>query len=146
MRVKALFDTNVLLDAAMCERPGWASAMLLLDEIAYESMDGLIAAASLKDLYYVLSKYRGEAAAREYVEAVIDAFTLIATDEAVCRSAAKSDEPDFEDGIIRACAESANVDFIISRDETAFRTSKVRRLSPQEYVDLFCDVEEVLLD
>lgn len=146
MRVKALFDTNVLLDAAMCERPGWAPAMLLLDEIAHESMDGLVAATTLKDLYYVLSKYRSEAAAQEYVEAVIDAFTLIAVDEAVCRSAAKSDEPDFEDGIIRACAEGANADFIISRDEAAFRTSKVRRLSPQGYVDLFCDVEEVPLD
>lgn len=54
---------------------------------------------------------------------------------------ALSDEPDFEDGIIRACAEAAGADFIISRDERAFARSPIKRMSAQEYIDLFVPTE-----
>lgn len=143
MKAKALLDTNILLDAAMSERPGWEAATLLLDEVAYGSLEACIAATSLKDAYYVLAKYMGEEAAREYVEAAMDAFHLVPVDEAVCRSAIESEEPDFEDGIVRACAESVGADFIISRDEGVFLKANVRKLSAREYVDLFCETEEV---
>ena len=75
----------------------------------------------------------------------MDAFGVVAVDESLCRHAIVSDEPDFEDGIVRACAESVGADFIVSRDARAFRTARIRRLSAQEYVDLFCGVEEVEL-
>lgn len=58
-----------------------------------------------------------------------------------CVCHALSDEPDFEDGIIRACAEAAGADFIISRDERAFARSPIKRLSAQEYIDLFVPTE-----
>ena len=143
---KALLDTNILLDAAMRERPGWAAAQLLLDEVAFGKLEAFVTATSLKDVYYVLGKYRDPSFAEEYIAAALDAFSLVAVDEFMCRTALRSDEPDFEDGIIRACAESAQVDFIVSRDTTAFKTAKIRRLTAQEYVDAFCSVEEVLLE
>ena len=145
MNNRVLIDTNIILDAAMSERPGWAAATLLLDEIAYGETTGLVVATSLKDIYYVLAKYAGEPAARSFTAAALDALEVVAVDEAICRAAASSNEPDFEDGIVRACAESADVDFIISRDESAFRRSKIKRVTAQEYLDLFCDVAEVRL-
>ncbi len=145
MRNKILVDTNVLLDACMNERPNWEYANILLDEIAYGNVEAFIAATSLKDVYYVLSKYAGESAASSFVRAAPDAFTILAIDSAICRIAASSNEPDFEDGLIRACAESANVDFIVSRDEKAFARSRIKRLSAEEYVNLFCPIEEVSL-
>ena len=75
----------------------------------------------------------------------MDLFEAVPVDEPLCRVALLSDEPDFEDGVIRACAESAPVDFIVSRDEGAFARSSIRRLSAQEYLYLFCEVEEVRL-
>ena len=146
MRNKVLIDTNVLLDACMKERPNWEYANVLLDEIAYGNVDAFIVATSLKDVYYILTKYAGEAAARSFVRSALDAFTVLPTDMAICRIAANSNEPDFEDGIVRACAESANIDFIISRDEKAFAKSRIKRLSAKEYADLFCPAEEVLLE
>ena len=140
-----LLDTNILLDAAMGERPGWAAATLLRDEIAYGGATGYVSASSLKDVYYVLTKYANESAACAYVEAALDAFTILGVDEGICRLALRSNEPGFEDGLIRACAESVPVDFIISRDEKAFRKSTIRRLSAQDYLDLFCEVKEVSL-
>ena len=140
---KALVDTNILLDAAMSERPGWAAATLLMDEFAFGAAEGYVAASSLKDVYYVLSKYASEPDARAFIIAVMDLFKIGAVDEALCRMSALSDEPDYEDGLIRACAERIPVDCIISRDERVFLTSPIRRLSAQEYLDLFCEVETI---
>lgn len=145
MNRKLLLDTNILLDAAMSERPGRPFAMVLFDEMAFGKAKGYIGALSLKDVYYVLTKYAGEAAAREYVEAAMDAFEIVGVDDSICRIAVSSNEPDFEDGLVRACAENIPVDFIISRDEAAFLKSPIKRLSAQDYVDLFCEVEEVTL-
>lgn len=142
---KLFIDTNVLLDAAMGERPGWAAATMLIDECAYENVTGYVSALSLKDVYYVLGKYAGEPAAREFILAVMDLFEVVGVDSAVCRMAALSNEPDFEDGLIRVNAESIPVDFIVSRDEGAFKKSSIKRLSAQDYVELFCPAQEVLL-
>lgn len=146
MSRKLFVDTNVLLDAAMGERPGWAAAVLLMDEFAYAGTKGYISASSLKDVYCILTKYSDEASAREFVIAAMNLFEVVAVDSTVCRVAALSNEPDFEDGIVRACAESVPVDFIISRDEKAFAKSPIKRLSAQDYLDIFCDVQEVGLD
>lgn len=145
MKASVLIDTNIILDAAMCERDGWSAATLLLDEISYGKLEACVASTSLKDVYYILSKYGGEPFAREYTKAALDAFDLASVDEEICRIAVGSNEPDFEDGIIRACAEHKEVDFIISRDTEAFKASAIKRLSPQDYIDLFCEVEEISL-
>lgn len=145
MSRKLLLDTNVLLDVAMGERAGWAAATLLIDEFACGQSIGYVSALSLKDVYYILCKYADESSARAYVLAVMDLFEVIPIDMGLCRIAAQSDEPDFEDGLIRACAEHASVDYIISRDESAFAKSSIKRLSPRQYLDEFCEVEDIEL-
>lgn len=145
MSRRLLVDTNILLDAAMKERPGWSAAVLLMDEFACSEARGYVSALSLKDVYYILTKYAGEAAARDFICAVMDLFDIAEIDATACRTAATSDEPDFEDGLVRACAEKIPVDFIISRDERAFARSSVKRLSAQDYLDLLCPVEEMRL-
>ena len=146
MSRKVLIDTNILLDAVMSERPGWAYASMLLDEVAFGRLDAHVAATSLKDAYYVLGKYSDEATAREFVEAALEVFTVVGVDDSLCRMAARSNEPDFEDGIIRACAEREGVDFIISRDEKAFLRSPLKRLSAEDYANLFIEHSEIDLE
>ena len=67
----------------------------------------------------------------------MDDFIICSVDYALCRQAADSDEPDFEDALVRACAENARVDFIVTRDVTAFARSKVRSIAPADYVARF---------
>lgn len=52
------------------------------------------------------------------------------------RQSAESDEPDFEDGLIRACAELNDISFILTRDSAAFRRSRVRAVSAKEYLEI----------
>ena len=82
-------------------------------------------------------------AARKFVCSLMKLIKIASVDEAICRDAIDSNEPDFEDGIIRSCAESAGVDFIISGDEEAFKRSPIKRLTAEDYIELFCPRTEI---
>lgn len=137
MSSKVLLDTNVMLDLALARPEGFDAAATIAEAVAYEEVVAYVCATSLKDLYYILSKAMGEKDARTYIKAVMDDFIICSVDYALCRQAADSDEPDFEDGLVRACAENARVDFIVTRDVTAFARSKVRPIAPADYVARF---------
>ncbi len=51
-----------------------------------------------------------------------------------CDRSLRSNEPDFEDGLVRACAELNGADFIITRDEDAFAGSKVKSATAKEFL------------
>ena len=133
MREKALLDTNIILDMAMPERPCHGEALMILDSIECKQIDAFVCATSLKDVYYILTEYMGEQNAREYVRAVAEVFDIASVDKANIDRALNSNEPDFEDGIIRACAELHDVDYIISRDQAAYEKSPVKRLDAGKY-------------
>ena len=57
-----------------------------------------------------------------------------------CVPATTWDEPDFEDGCIRATAERAQVDFLITRDQSAYARSWVKTYSARDFLSLFPSV------
>lgn len=145
MNRKLLADTNIFLDVAIDAREEHVPGLLLWDEFLYGEIEGYVAATSLKDVYYILGKYEGESRSRDFIEAILKIFQVVPVDALVCKTAIRSNEPDFEDGIVRECAESIPVDFIISRDKSAFGRSYIKCLTAQEYLDFFCDIEEIEL-
>ena len=145
MNRKLLVDTNIFLDVAIDSREEHVPGLLLWDEFLYGEIEGYVAATSLKDVYYILGKYEGESRSRDFIEAILKIFQVVPVDALVCKTAIRSNEPDFEDGIVRECAESIPVDFIISRDKSAFGRSYIKCLTAQEYLDFFCDIEEIEL-
>ncbi len=89
---------------------------------------------SLKDFYFITRRDFSEETRRAWISLFLDAFLLVGFDRHVCEEALSSDEPDNEDGLIRAAAEREGCQYLISRDETAFATSVVIRLTPEEYI------------
>ena len=133
---RLLLDTNILLDAVMRERPQSAEARQVLDRCNGWGDMGLVAAVSLKDLYYVLGKCWGEPTAHECVEQLMGLVVVAPVGGEEADLALHAGEPDFEDGLVRACAELNDVDFIITRDAAAFRKSRVRSVSAAEYLEI----------
>ncbi|HJG36660.1 type II toxin-antitoxin system VapC family toxin [Enorma phocaeensis] len=134
---RLLFDTNVLLDALIEGRPESAEAWEVLKRCNGGGDMGLVTSGSLKDAYYVLGHGGREAAAREAVGLLMGLLVIAPIGAEECELSMRSGEPDFEDGLVRACAELNDVDFILTRDERAFRTSRVRALTCREYLELF---------
>lgn len=133
---RLLVDTNVLLDAITDDRPETESACEVLDRCSGWGEFGMACALSFKDVYYIASKAKGKQWAREAVRHLMGMLAIAPVDAEVCDEALRSDEPDFEDGLIRACAELNGADFIVTRDAAAFAHSRVRSVTAAEYLEI----------
>lgn len=134
---RLLLDTNFLLDFVDETRSDSAAAATLFGMMARGEHQGVVAASSLKDVYYLMRKRGSDQEARDWIRVFIRAFDVEELDAEVCSMALESDEPDFEDGCIRAIAERMQADFIITRDRKAFARSWVKSYAPREFVELF---------
>lgn len=131
---RALLDTDILLDLIIEGRAEHGAALGIFDLVDAGELQCCVVATSLKDVYYITRKHLPEATVRAWLDFFMDTCEVLPVDEAICRAARASDEPDFEDGIIRACAEASFIDVILTRDADAFLTSKVAKAVPSEYL------------
>lgn len=140
--MRAFLDTNFLLDCVLPGRSEHGAAQTIKGFVDVGLIEGVVSACSLKDAYYILTKQAGEACAREVVRDCLKSYSVEPLDQEACFTSAYSDEPDFEDGCIRAMAERAGVDFIITRDRAAFVRSTIKTFSPAELIRAFPIPEE----
>jgi predicted nucleic acid-binding protein len=133
---RVLLDTNVLLDAVCKERPQSHEACLILQRCNGGGDRGMVAPMSLKDAYYVLGRQYGEEDARRLIRYLMDLVVVAPFGQKERVRSLNSNEPDFEDELIRAYAELNDVDFILTRDAQAFQKSKVRAVSCVEYLEI----------
>lgn len=132
-----LLDTNVLLDYLSADRAEHEvtvqalRACMLRDDVRI-----FVPACLLKDVYFVYERHYGsEADARRKIALMRRAFEVVELTLDIVDAALASDEPDFEDGLVRATAETLGVDAIVSRDARAYANSAVGRLSAAELLE-----------
>lgn len=133
---RILFDTNTLIDAADATREHSEAACRALQCCNGGGDMGIASPSSLNDAYYVLRKNYGESWAREAVKCLLALLVVLPFGPEECIIAAESNEPDFEDGMVRAAAELNDVDFILTRDSEAFKRSTIRAITCEEYLDI----------
>lgn len=128
------FDTNILLDVLDPGRPQSSEARSVISLCNGGGDRGIVSPMSLKDAYYVLCRMGSEADAREAIETLMGLLIIAPFSAEECDRAIRSDEPDFEDGLIRACAELNDADVILTRDAGAFAHSKVPAMDCETYL------------
>lgn len=135
---KWFVDTNVLLDIASDAREEFHdNAILFYEAVSKSDVKLYVSVAVLKDVYYLLCRnYCDKAEAREAVRFFMNTFTIVDLTEAMAEKALDSDEPDFEDGLIRVSAEICECKYIVSRDVKAFKNGNAKRLEPLEAYQL----------
>ena len=131
---KVMVDTNVWVDVIL-NRPDFVEASKGALMICLEEGDEvLVAATSLKDIFYFAAKSAGTDAGYRAVELVLDIAALAQVDAVICREALSLERPDYEDGIVAACIAAEEADAIVSRDTSSFNGLDVPKYSPAEFV------------
>lgn len=137
VRVKTfLFDTNALIYWVNTASP-YRNEVSQLIQCVLKSNHSIYALnSSLSDVYYALhTHYTNEENARAALFDIVETFDLIELSGPFVLEAINSNEPDYEDGLIRAAAEALAVDAIITYDKKAFRNSPIPKLTAQEAVE-----------
>ena len=134
-RRRLLVDTNVLIDYCDRQRPCHDDAVRLVHAAARDGgVELVVLVSSLKDLYYILCRRLGdERMARRATEvAATSVFVVVDLLASYAPRALSSDEPDFEDGLVRVAAEELGVEAIVSRDERAFVHARMPRVDAHQ--------------
>lgn len=132
---KVVLDTNIVLDYLSATREKHKDAADLLEVLLADGVaEPIVPAGCIKDVYYILCRhYRNEALVRGRLDDFRRVVTVAELNQEVLDRAFASDEPDLEDGIVRATAELAGADAIITRDAAAYRNSIVPSMDAGAY-------------
>lgn len=126
----------MVLDYLSSSRPEHLAAVDLFEALFETEAEVLVPAGSLKDAYHILCrKYRDEQIVRERLWGFSQIVELGELTHEVAELAFSLDEPNLEDGIVRATAELAGVEAIITRDAGAFERSFVPAMTPAQYCE-----------
>lgn len=128
-----LFDTNALIYWIHPGSLHHDELLCLIDETLLDQGTVHALSSSLNEVYYILNRhYMEEPEARESLRDIAEIFDLVDLTGLFVHESIDSDEPDYEDGLIRVAAEELQVDAIITYDKAAFKSSFIPKMTAQE--------------
>jgi predicted nucleic acid-binding protein len=130
--MRALFDTNIVLDVFLERAPFVGEAKLLWQQIDDGKLTGFLPASVLTDIFYIIRKLAGQQKAAEAVRICLDTFAMVPVNTEIIQKAIGMTGTDFEDNVQIACAEHEQLDAIITRDKAGFKYSSVQAFTAGE--------------
>ena len=131
-------DTDHLLDVFDTQREHHSDAIALLWYCAdsTSNIELIASITSFKDAYYILTRlYKSEPVARKSIANIMWQFIWpVDMLSRYGKEALSSDESDFEDGLIRACAEHEGATVILTRDKKAFATCSIPAMPAADFL------------
>ncbi len=133
---RILLDVNVVLDVLADRKPFAEEAAALFGVIETGAVHGFVASHAVTTLHYLLASHLGKAKTRRVLMDLLQLLRVVEVDEDRLRHALGLNWTDFEDAVQAACAEKAEVDYLVTRDKTGFKKSAVRPVTPSELLAL----------
>ena len=138
--MKVLLDINVILDVLADREPFAEPAAGVLALLEHQIVDGFIAGHTATTLHYLLHRSLDKQRAKRAIMDLLKLVSVVPVDHDRLLHALAMNWSDFEDAVQVACAEKAEVDYIVTRDPKHFRRSDVPILSPPELLALFAEL------
>lgn len=133
--MKALLDTNIILDWVLRRQPFAKSAQTLMLAHANGKFQGFIAPITLINTFYVARKQVGIEQAGQITEDLLEFFNICEINHQILRDARKLNIVDFEDATQAATALAHEIEIVITRDKS-FASAPLRTQTPTEFLML----------
>ncbi len=129
---KILIDLNVLLDF-LNKRNDHLDAAKIVDLCIENKIKGYLCAHEVTTLAYFLTKERHNKA-KSIIGRILDIFSIVSVTETILRKALDSRIKDYEDAVIESSCIKNGIDYIVSRNLKDFKNSRIKAISPKEYI------------
>lgn len=136
--MKALIDTNVLLDAILHRHPFASDAQKIL-MLCNFNLEGYIAVHSFTNIFYVLHDTMKLPldVCRNAIRNLCTVCSVPACSKTEIETAVNDiGFRDFEDSLQNVCATSVSADYIITRNKKDFADSTIKVVTPSEFIAL----------
>ena len=134
--MKILFDTNVILDVLLDREPFSNEASFLLSKVEQSEITGFLCATTITTIYYLAAKALGGQAAASHIQSLLSLFDIAQVNRVVLENAIVSKFKDFEDAVLHAAACHAGVKYIVTRNPSDFKKSKLTVFEPREFISI----------
>ena len=115
-----MIDTNVVLDIVLKREPFFEDSYLTMLNAGENADLTLLSASAMTDLFYVLRKSIGAAAAKEAVENLQSLIDYADVTRSDIEDAFRSSLPDLEDALVSAIAGRCKADYIITGNKANY--------------------------
>ena len=134
--MRILFDTNVLVDAAVTQRSYHREALLLINEAENGRLSGVMAPLSLSTLWY-LGTVHYDTDPRPLLRDLRQVLDLSPMNRSVLdRALAYDAHTDFEDMYLAEAGHAAGASAIVTRNEADFATTPLTVYHPTTLIAL----------
>ena len=123
--MRILIDADVLLDAALDRAPHAEHASRILRAVQSGELIAFVAWHTISNVYYMLGQAAGRGRVHDFIRDLARLVDVAPVDKDSIGIALSLDMRDFEDAMQVACALTAKVDAIVTRNVSDFRNSPV---------------------
>jgi predicted nucleic acid-binding protein len=134
--VSVLFDTNVLIDAAVARRTYHGAAVRLVAAAERGLIDGVFAPTSVATCWYVAHE-REQTDPRPLFDLLADVMRVAPMGRSALRTALRSPGPDdFEDAYLAASGAAVGATAVATRNESDFDDPSLTPYHPVDLVEM----------
>ena len=134
--MKVLFDTNVVLDLLLDRKPFADPAVYLFSKVERAEMTGYLCATTMTTIHYLVTKALSNQQAVTHLHMLLSLFEIAPVTRIVIEQALELECSDFEDGVLHEAALHAGVSYIVTRNSSDFKKSKIPVYSPNEFINM----------
>ena len=135
--IKALIDTNVIIDFFLERQPFHGEAEIIFRKIADKKVAGYISASAVTDIFYLLQKEKGRANATNCILKLLRIIDVLGVDKNTIINALMLGWHDFEDAVQTQVAIENEMNVIITRNTKDYQNIKGCQIfNPHDFIDL----------
>lgn len=132
-----LIDTNIFIDVFLQRKPFEELSKKIFQMCILKEHKGFIAPHSFTNMFYILRKSFKQKDLRNLLLGVTENFKIATLDkQKIINALLRSNFLDFEDCLQDECAVDLKLDYIITRNIKDFENSKIKALTPEEFINL----------
>lgn len=132
--MRALLDTDVLLDLFLDREPFAETAAALWEANERGDFEGYISAITPINLFYITRKLKDLATARQAVVELVATLRVCPVDQETLQSALSLSLEDYEDAVQHASAAANQIDVIVTRNLEDYVGATLPVYSPKDFL------------
>ena len=133
--MRILLDTNVVLDVLLKREPFFIVGKEILHLARYAEIEEYVSASAVTDIYYVARRTTKDAEVTAKLMELLFSFVgIVKVSDVEIKNALALAWDDFEDAVQYSAALSANVDAIITRDQSGYSRAQIPVYTPNAFL------------
>lgn len=133
--IRALIDTNIIVDVALERAPFSKDAKIIYEKIGCGELQGYISASAATDIFYLLHRKAGTEIALKHLQDLVKIFDVLPVDRNIIHAALYSGWSDFEDAVQAQVAMENGIDMIVTRNAKDYKkVEHVKILTPPDFI------------